>query len=169
MYAVIPNSTPIQTPLVGVCGLTSIDWVNRRAEFSLYIDPDRQKDGLGKAALQTLLHHGFMTLGLNCIWGETFDLNPAAKLFEGLGFIKEGSRRDFYYRDGRFIDAHLYSLLRRHWDNRVLDGDKVGQAQGPQRPSSDGHFSAPFRASTTEWHDSVAQKASKPPKAPRPR
>lgn len=115
---------------LGVCGFTSIDWQNRRAEFSLYISPEHQGHRLGTEALKTLLHHGFMTLGLNCIWGETFDGNPAAHLFEKIGMIKEGSRRDFYYRDGRFIDAHLYSILRRHWDSRLLDGVTEGRTSG---------------------------------------
>lgn len=117
MYGTFTESHEI----VGVCGLTSIDLTNRRAEFSLYIGPEHQGKGHGRAALQTLVHHGFMALNLNCVWGETFDGNPAARLFESLGFVKEGSRRDFYYRDGKYLDAHLYSLLRRDWDRLVLD------------------------------------------------
>lgn len=100
---------------VGVCGLTSIDMTNRRAEFSLYIAPDQHGSGFGRAALKTLFTHGFNNLGLNSIWGETFDGNKAATLFEQLGMKKEGSRRDHYFRDGKFIDAHLYSILRSEW------------------------------------------------------
>lgn len=95
---------------VGACGLTSIDYVNRRAEFSLYIGKDHQGKGLGKDALIELFKFGFSSLGLNRIYGETFAENPAIKLFEGLGMEKEGDRRDYYFRDGRFIDAHLYSI-----------------------------------------------------------
>ena len=100
---------------VGVCGLTSIDHANSRAEFSLYIAPKFQKQGLGSRGLSVLLRHGFMNLGLNLIWGETFDGNPAAQMFEKLGFQKEGTRRQFYWKDGRFIDAHLYSITRAEW------------------------------------------------------
>lgn len=94
----------------GVCGLTSIDLKNRRAEFSLYLAPELHGKGFGKIALKTLLLHGFQNLGMNVIYGETFDSNPAARMFEKLGFRKEGTRRQFYFRDGRFIDAHLYSI-----------------------------------------------------------
>jgi diamine N-acetyltransferase len=97
---------------VGVCGLTSIDHINSRAEFSLYIAPEFQGKGYGRIALKTLLVHAFHDLGLNCVWGETFDGNPAAKMFEGLGFKKEGTRREFYFKNGKRIDAHLYSILR---------------------------------------------------------
>ena len=107
MYGIEITGTEM---LVVVCGLTSIDAINRRAEFSLYIAPEQQGSGYGRKALETLLNHGFRALGLNVIWGETFDGNPAAKMFEKIGFVKEGTRRDFYFRNGRFIDAHLYSI-----------------------------------------------------------
>lgn len=96
----------------GVVGLTDIDYVNSRAEFSCYVDPDLQGRGLGRAALLALFKHGFEDLGLNSIWGESFDGNPALKLFESLGMKKDGIRRNFYYRGGRFIDAHLISITR---------------------------------------------------------
>lgn len=100
---------------LGVCGLSGIDLLNRRAEFSIYVDPSKHKQGIGRAALGLLLRHGFLNYGLNVIWGETFDGNPAYKLFEALGFEKEGTRRQFYMRDGRFIDAHLYSISSEKW------------------------------------------------------
>lgn len=100
---------------IGVCGLTSIDLYNRRAEFSVYIDPIRQGAGFGSAALKTLLSHGFLTLGLNSIHGETFEGNRAIEAFERLGFTKEGTRRAFYFRGGKFLDAHLVSMLASEW------------------------------------------------------
>jgi RimJ/RimL family protein N-acetyltransferase len=100
---------------LGVCGLTSVDLINRKAEFSLYIGPEHQGKGYGKAALKTLCAHGFKAIGLNHIFGESFDGNPAIKMFEDVGFKKEGTRRSFYFRDGKFVDAHLYSLLADEW------------------------------------------------------
>lgn len=123
--------------LIGVCGLTDIDLINRRAEFSCYVAPEHQCKGHAKRALRTLFSHGFMALGLNGIWGETFDGNPAAKLFECLGMTKEGSRRDYYFRDGHFIDAHLYSLLRSDWDTLLSawQADSGWRTTGSTEPS----------------------------------
>ena len=101
--------------LVGVCGFTDIDNFNRRAEFSLYIAPSFHGRGYGETALKTLIAHGFMDLGFNCIWGETFDGNRAAATFEKVGMKKEGTRREFYFKNGRMIDCHLYSILRSEW------------------------------------------------------
>lgn len=101
---------------IGVCGLTSIDMVNRRAEFSLYVAPSYQGGGFGKAALKDLVAYGFCALGLNQIYGEVFDGNPAMGMFESVGFTKDGTRRQFYYRNGKFIDSILISLTREEWD-----------------------------------------------------
>lgn len=101
---------------VGVCGLTDIDLINRRAEFSLYIAPKFHRLGYSKPALKTLLSFGFRALGLNRIWGECFEGNGANNIFESMGFIREGVRRDFYYRDGEFIDCNLLSIDRDCFD-----------------------------------------------------
>ena len=97
---------------VGMTGLTDIDYIHRRAEFSLWIHPKYHRFGYGKKALRLLLMFGFMDLNLNRIWGETFEGNPAAGMFESLGFQKEGTRKEFYYKNGVYLDAHLYSISR---------------------------------------------------------
>jgi len=112
MYEVING----KEDLVGVCGLTDICHINRRAEFSLYIFPEHKLKGYGREALEILFTHGFSNLGLNTIWGETFDGNPARNLFLDIGMMHEGTRNDFYFRNGHFIDAHLYSIGAEDWD-----------------------------------------------------
>lgn len=110
MFGIFTDDGP-----VGVCGLTSIDMVNRHAEFSIYVASQFHGAGYGLKALQLLLNWGFNVIGLNHIFGETFEGNPARKTFEKVGFKHEGVRRAFYFREGKFIDAHLYSMLRSEW------------------------------------------------------
>lgn len=109
MYAIYETG---EYDVVGVCGLTDIDRVNQRAEFSLYIGPEYQRQGYATAALKTLLSHGFLNQNLNVIWGETFEGNPAYDMFLKLGMKHEGTRRQFYFKEGKFIDAHLVSMTR---------------------------------------------------------
>lgn len=104
--------------MVGVCGLTSINWQNRNAEFSLYIAPTFQKTGLSKPSLKTLFFHGFQNMGLRSIWGETFENNHAQYIFEAIGMRRDGLRRQFYWKDGRHWDAILYSVLNDEWFER---------------------------------------------------
>lgn len=106
MYAVYSHDI-----FVGVCGLTSICTLNRRAEFSLYIEPSKQGLGRGKAALLTLLAHGFRNQGLYSIWGESFAGNPATEMFKKIGFSYDGKNRSSYFRDGGFVDSEIYCIL----------------------------------------------------------
>lgn len=102
--------------IVGVCGLTSIDWVHRRAEFSCYVFPNQQRKGYANSALHVLFDHAFDDLNLNLIWGETFAGNPALDFFiDVLGMKEEGIRRQFYYKKGKYIDAHMLSITREEW------------------------------------------------------
>ena len=114
MFGVYINSNDA----VGVCGLTSIETINQTAEFSLYIGPTYQGRGYGKTALLELLKVGFFELNLNRIWGETFEENPAAKLFENVGMTNEGRLRQTYYKAGKHIDSYIYSILRSEYDSR---------------------------------------------------
>ena len=127
MYAIGVKTTTKageeNTKPVGVCGLTDIDLVNRRAEFSLYIAPHMHKQGLAPIALRLLFGRGFEDLGLNVIWGETFAGNHALKVFERLGMKIEGLRRQFYYKEGTFIDATLVSMTREEWFELSTDFD----------------------------------------------
>jgi diamine N-acetyltransferase len=111
MYAIYSDGA-----LVGVCGLTSIDWLVRKAEFSLYIGPEHQGQHLSTKALRTLFSHGFQNMNLNLIWGESF--NPKAlRVFEKIGMKTEGVRRDFYFKEGRYLDATLISIRRDEWSS----------------------------------------------------
>jgi RimJ/RimL family protein N-acetyltransferase len=117
MYSILKlyGEEKIRWYIIGVCGLTSIDLWNRRAEFSIYIGPENKGQGLGAKALKTLVDHGFSDLNLNTIWGETVGENPAQKMFEKIGFQKEGTRKEFYFKNGEYRDSHLYSLQFKRW------------------------------------------------------
>jgi RimJ/RimL family protein N-acetyltransferase len=111
MFKIISDDGEVLSK-VGICGLTSIDYNARRAEFSCYVAPHKQGNGYAKDALKALFHHGFASLNLRLIWGETFSENPARHMFEKLGMVREGVRRQFYFKNGKYIDAILYSITK---------------------------------------------------------
>lgn len=94
-----------QDLIVGVAGFTDIDWLSRTAEFSLYIAPDCQGGGLGKAALQVLVQHGVDNLNLRWIYGEVLTGNPALAAFEEAGFFRTGHKPGRYFKDGAYLDG----------------------------------------------------------------
>lgn len=101
-----------QTKCIGVCGLTSIDFINRRAEISSYIGGDFDKE---KEAVLTLCAFGFLELGLNRIWAEVMEFSDKTKLFETLCFDLEGKRHEHYFKCGRFFNSYLYSVSNREF------------------------------------------------------
>ena len=101
--------------LLGVCGLTDINKTHQRAEFSCYVGPEHHRKGYATAALETLFTHGFTALNLHMIWGETFFENPAGDCFDRIGMHFDGLRRDHYFKNGKFLNAKLYSVRRDEW------------------------------------------------------
>ena len=101
MFAVKNKET-----VIGCAGLTSIDWINRRAELSVYTVPSKHE----REAVLLVLSHAFRDLGLYRIEAETIT-HKRADLCKALGFTCEGSRSQSYWRDGKFVDSMHWGLL----------------------------------------------------------
>lgn len=69
-------------------------------------------NGYGKESLRLLLRYCFQTLDLHRVSAESFEYNTAwHDLLKGMGFVKEGTAREYLYRDGEYWDKELFSLL----------------------------------------------------------
>jgi len=103
---------------IGNVGLQQIEWTNRVAEFGIFIgDKTFWNHGYGSEATRLTLKHGFETLNLNRIYLYVFETNPRAiRAYEKCGFVHEGKLRQSVYRNGRYIDILLMSILRSEWD-----------------------------------------------------
>ena len=62
---------------IGLAGLCNIQWENGLAEISLIIDPEKRGKGYGVQAVDAVLAEGFGNLGLDTIYGECYECNPA--------------------------------------------------------------------------------------------
>ena len=99
--------------LVGVCGLTYIDWKNRHCEISiiLYLK-NWQKTKEAKETISLLINYGFGELNMRRLWVEIFDTIPEnIKLFESLNFHREGILRDKLWRQRKWHNSYIYSKL----------------------------------------------------------
>ncbi len=99
--------------LVGVCGLTYIDWKNRHCEISiiLYLK-NWQKTKEAKETISLLINYGFGELNMRRLWVEIFDTIPEnIKLFESLNFHREGILRDKLWRQKKWHNSYIYSKL----------------------------------------------------------
>jgi UDP-4-amino-4,6-dideoxy-N-acetyl-beta-L-altrosamine N-acetyltransferase len=105
--------------LIGHCGLYYINWINRSAEFGIYIGNNNYRNGgYGSDALRTLIKYGFNDLNLNKIWCEVYKNNEALHVYKHIGFKHEGTLRDNYYNEGRYWDSDILSMLKKEYEQK---------------------------------------------------
>ena len=104
---------------VGLIGLLGIDMTNKKAEYYICMGEQSFKGrGIAKTASNLLVEYAFETLGLNKIYLYTERENDAAqKLFEKLGFEKEGLLKEDIIYNGRKVDRYVYGITREVWKN----------------------------------------------------
>ncbi len=102
---------------VGTIGLLSIDRKNSKAEFYIAMGETSYKGkGVATKASHIILRYAFEELGLNKIYLFTETENIAAqKLFERVGFVKEGCLRNDVFSRGHFADRFAYGFLKNDW------------------------------------------------------
>jgi diamine N-acetyltransferase len=105
--------------LIGSLGFTNIDWRNRSSEFGILIGEKAYwNQGYGTEAVRLLLKHGFNTLNLNRIFLHVFENNPRAiRAYEKAGFVYEGRLRQSEFKDGRYVDTLVMSILKEEYLN----------------------------------------------------
>lgn len=102
--------------LLGLLEMDEILWTHRTSWLSIGIAPDLQGKGYGRAAMELALKFAFDELNLHRVQLTVFAYNTRAiALYESLGFVQEGTHREFLLRDGVRYDMYLYGLLRWEW------------------------------------------------------
>ncbi|MFC0525823.1 GNAT family N-acetyltransferase [Pontibacillus salicampi] len=103
--------------LIGYMELDSILWNQRNAWVSIAIGDDAYRGkGYGTEAMQLLMAFAFEECNLHRLQLTVFENNERAlRMYERLGFTREGAFREYVYRDDRPVDMVLYGLLKREW------------------------------------------------------
>lgn len=100
--------------MLGLVGLTDIEFENRLAEISLFISPDRQRKGLGMQAVRCVLEEGFDRMNLHQILGEVFYSNPNFPFWvkvvkEYGGFATDLPSRKYW--GGKYWDSYYFAIF----------------------------------------------------------
>lgn len=100
--------------VVAFGGITGINLALNKGELYVFVSPTAQAKGLGTEATRLLCEYAFAVLGLNKIYLETNDDNYAAqRVYEKVGFVLEGKKRQEYVRnDGTLGARYYYGLLK---------------------------------------------------------
>jgi [ribosomal protein S5]-alanine N-acetyltransferase len=98
--------------MIGTVGLLRFDFEHRRAELGYEIGRRWWGQGFASEAAAAVVRYGFTVLGLHRIEAGVLPGNDASvRVLRKLGFVDEGTRRDYLYFKERFHDFRWFSLL----------------------------------------------------------
>lgn len=118
-FAITRSDDP-QSRWLGEAVLRNVDRENRSAGFRISLAGQAHYgQGLGSAATRLLLDFAFGPLALHRVELEVYDFNPRARhVYEKLGFVVEGVRRDALWWQGAWHDAVGMAILAPEWAAR---------------------------------------------------
>lgn len=104
----------------GIVSLSDIDAIYRSAQFHIMIGyPANRGKGLGYFATKEILIHAFSNLNLNRVELDVLESNTQAqKLYEKIGFVREGIKRQAAFKNGMFVDKIMMSILREEFNDK---------------------------------------------------
>jgi len=104
--------------MVACVSLEDILWSHGVAWLGIGIgDRDEWGKGYGRDAMALVLGYAFRELNLHRVQLTVFEYNERAiRLYEKVGFRREGVYREFMQREGRRYDMYLYGILRSEWE-----------------------------------------------------
>lgn len=102
---------------VGLIGLLGIDEKNSKAEFYITLGEQEYKGkGIASIASKILLEYAFEKLNLNKVYLYTEKNNILAqKLFEKIGFQKEGLLKEDLIYNKRKVDRFFYGITKNEY------------------------------------------------------
>jgi RimJ/RimL family protein N-acetyltransferase len=124
LFGIITFNEKGKKVLIGYCGITYIDFKNRRGEISFLVDPDRANDEkMYREDFLSILHmlckYGFEELNLNKLFTETFSFRKKhIEILEEFGFKSDGILRSHHFTNGQYYDSVIHSLLVCEWKQK---------------------------------------------------
>ncbi len=112
MFAIIELET---MELIGACGLCYIDWINRNADFSIYIGKDDLyiDEIFAIDAAKVMEKYGFDELNLHRLWAEIYSIDEKKiKFFNQLQFKKEGHFNETHWTKGQWVDSIYFGKIK---------------------------------------------------------
>lgn len=97
---------------LGIIRMDQIDHINRSIRVGCDIVPKERGKGYGTKAFEAVLKFCFGHMGMHRLWLLTLENNKVAKkLYKNAGFQEEGRFRESIWRDGKWNDCIVMSIL----------------------------------------------------------
>ena len=101
-----------ENKMIGTCGFTRIDTVNRAGEIGYVLNPAYHHLGIAAEAADAVMKFGFDTLSLHRIEAKFMQGNDASRaVMERLGMRFEGFERDSVFVKGEYVTVGKYAKL----------------------------------------------------------
>lgn len=102
----------------GTAIISKIDWKNRNCSIDIKLLHDFQGKGYGYETLILLIRYIFEELNMNRIFVNILESNEQSlSLFEKIGFVREGIQRKAIYKNGKYNNLIMYSILKEEYQN----------------------------------------------------
>jgi [ribosomal protein S5]-alanine N-acetyltransferase len=100
--------------LIGGCGFSGLHvGKSHRAEIGYWLAKPYWGQGIMTAVVGRLCEFAFAELNLVKIEAQVFAGNSAsAKVLQKCGFVQEGYLRKHHLKDGKYLDARLFALVK---------------------------------------------------------
>jgi RimJ/RimL family protein N-acetyltransferase len=117
--------------LVGLVHLDGIERNHGVAGLSIGLGPEYWNRGLGTEAMSLVMRYAFTEMNLFRLQLTVFEYNPRAQaVYRKLGFVHEGTFRQFLFRDGRRWDMYLMGILADEWQSQDASARKDPREAG---------------------------------------
>lgn len=105
-----------ENEIVGQLGLHTFPNSPRRrhvGQLGMAVRDDWQGKGVGSALMQAAIDLADKWLNLSRLELEVYpDNEPAVRLYKKFGFAVEGTKKNFAFRDGQYVDVYMMARLR---------------------------------------------------------
>lgn len=103
-------------PFIGLIRMDEIDNLNRSIRVGADVLVSLRGKGFGKAIYRAVLKYCFDHLNMHRIWLAVLETNLKAQgLYKQMGFKEEGRYRKAIFRNGRYVDYVLMSILQEEY------------------------------------------------------
>jgi RimJ/RimL family protein N-acetyltransferase len=101
---------------IGSCGIDAVDWKNSHAAVGIFLGKKYWDRGYGTDAFSTLIDFCFSEMNLHRIYLYVFQFNQRAiHTYEKIGFKVDGTLRENVFKNGKYQDELVMSILRNEW------------------------------------------------------
>ena len=105
---------------IGVCSLSSINWVHRYADVAIVIGEKKFRNGVIAVEIMTLLlkiaFKRINLLNLRSVFVKSHPYTPS--LMNLFKFKEVGSLKEFFYHKDKYVDLVISQLQRHNWQKR---------------------------------------------------